>query len=252
MKVVCTLLLIKCLFLVIKCTTSTNIECLYRPDNWTASGDVYVCDNQNNLNITSPETAVVSSSSGIHENHLTNNHVTAYLAYGRNISYFPQSLEFIFKNLRAIYIQNCGLKMIQQSDIKVFPKLVELNLGNNEIEVLSDDLFGHNLIIKYIYLSGNEFIHIGMNVFDSLTELSYLYLIKAKCVNNYVENSTSLVKEVIKVTKNSCFNSDYVEFSAQIIKLQVPLISAYCTYQKQLIKFNQSTLQRIFVLAISN
>jgi len=222
---------------------------LFRHDNWTASGDVYVCDNQNDLNIISPETAVVTSSNGIHvNNNLTSKHVTAYLADSRHMEYFPRGLVKIYQNLRAFYIQKCDLRMIRQSDIKVFPDLVELNLGHNKIDALEDDLFSFNLVIKYILFSGNPIKHIGMKVFDNLNLLSYLFLNDASCIDTNAKNSTSLVKSVIKMTKSNCYNSDYVAFHDQVYKIHDPLICVNSILENSLKKLNDSKFARFELL----
>lgn len=196
------------------------MECKYRNDTWTIANKVYVCDNQNYLNIISPVSAVITSSSNVHMEGKSNTDVTAFVAYGKRIEYFPRNIEKIFGNLKGIYIQKCSLRKIQNSDLKVFPYLLELSLGFNRIDVLEDDVFSSNLNLQNIVLSGNVIYHIGLKVFDNLSKLSHLQFAECDCINGVAIDSTSQVKKLIKKLKLECHKMEYDLINTEISKIE--------------------------------
>jgi len=212
--------LIQLLSMLIHYSSSTHMECLYRNDTWTIANKVYVCDTQNFLNIISPESAVITSSTNAHMEGKGNTDVTAYVAYGKRIEYFPRKLEKIFGNLKGIYIQKCSLRKIQNSDLKVFPYLFELSVGFNQIDVLEDDVFSSNPNLQNIVLSGNTIYHIGLKVFDNLNKLSYLQFAECDCINAVAIDSASQVKKLIKKLKLECYKTDYELINTEISKIE--------------------------------
>lgn len=95
--------------------------------------------------------------------------------------YFPRNLIVIYPKFKSIEIIECGLKEIQQSDIKMIPHLVHLALPSNEIEILENGLFDYNLELKYINLYNNKIFRIGTKVFDNVNSESYIILEKNTC-----------------------------------------------------------------------
>jgi len=147
--------------------------------------------------------------------------VTGIYAYGQTIQIFPNGLNNFLKNLKAIWIFNCQLKEIHQSDLKVFPNLVYFDLYRNGIEVIEEGLFDFNLNLQLIGIQESKIIHIDPNVFDHLTKLSNFWFYSVPCVDQTISNSTDKVQEVIKIVKSNCSNSEFLSLDNQIKNLKI-------------------------------
>lgn len=139
----------------------------------------------------------------------------------KTVKFFPQGMDKLYPNLKAIAIWGGKTKEIHQSDLKPFIKLVHFILHECEIEVLEDGLFHFNPKLQYISFHGNKIIHIHPNVFDHLKNLSWLYLGSNKCINNASENSTKSVNSLIPVVKNKCKSSEFMNLDESLKKLEL-------------------------------
>ncbi|KAL7012093.1 hypothetical protein ACKWTF_014625 [Chironomus riparius] len=185
-------------------SASTSIECSYKTHNWSIVKNAYFCSINNNLSITTRESATITSISGTHQSGKTNSDVDGFAVYSKTINYFPRGLETFFKNIKIIDISHCNLTEIHQEDLKLFPKLVEIYLHYNPLEVLEEGLFDFNPDLEFIYIWNNKIVHIATNVFDHLSKLRYLYLQEKTCIDKIAENSISEVKNVIQAVKSQC------------------------------------------------
>ncbi|CAG9810614.1 unnamed protein product [Chironomus riparius] len=201
-------------------SASTSIECEYGTENWKILKNVYFCYVNNNPSITTRESAAITSISGTHQSGKTNSDVGGFAVYSKTINYFPRGLETFFKNIKAIQIDNCNLKEVHQEDLKPFPKLIELHLTSNKLEVLEEDLFDFNPDLEFIHFWDNKIVHIEPNVFDHLSKLSYLYLLYNSCIDKKAKNSTSEVKNVIQAAKSQCINSEFSSLKTQLESLE--------------------------------
>jgi len=186
-----------------------NLECTYKHYSFIGLGKSYYCEVSTNINIISPETAFISSSSGSHLHWKNNDDVIAIIANDKNIKHFPKGLELIFKNLKAIDMEEGRIKELFQSDLKPLKNLVYLDLGKNDIEVLEDGIFDHNPHLTTISFYGNKIYHIGMNVFDNLGSLNYLVLELNRCIDMNAMFNVSGVKNIIQITKTRCQHSEF-------------------------------------------
>jgi len=156
---------------------------------------------------------------GIHEMEKTNDFVTAFFAWSKNIEYFPTNLNKTFKNLKAISIWEGNLKEIHKSDLKPFPKLVELNLYKNDIELLEEGLFDNNPHLELISLYMNKIFHVDYNVFKNLDKITHLWLSKNPCIDMFSSGDVEKVKKIIRYTRTKCVSSDYTAIADNIEKL---------------------------------
>ncbi|XP_070500138.1 uncharacterized protein [Chironomus tepperi] len=207
---------------------SADMECEFGMFYFIAVGDVYCCDLKNTLNIKSKESAVINSAKGTHETGKSDSDIAGFYSVdsSRVIEYFPRNLANFFTNIKAIFINYGRLKEIQQSDLKPFPKLVYLNLGDNGIEFLEDGLFTYNPELKVVSFSSNKLIHIGTQVFDNLNNLAWLYLSKNNCISMKAIDNRTAVKEVISQAKLKC--SSYSDIEKELQKLEDSLIYVNC------------------------
>jgi len=193
--------------------SNIDVKCEYGTGSWYALKP-FECKAQNYLNITSKEIAniVLAHSDGSSRN----NEVIGFNADDKGISYFPRNLNVVFPNINAISIQNGRIKEIGQSDLQPFTKLEYLELGDNDIEILEDDLFIYNPKLWYIRFSGNKIFYIGLKVFDNLPNLSYLRLYSSKCINTWIDNDKAGVQSIIQQLKVACKDSDYLNMHIKI------------------------------------
>ncbi|CAG9810574.1 unnamed protein product [Chironomus riparius] len=201
-------------------SASTSIECDYGTDDWNIVENAYYCYVNNNLSITTRESATITSISGPHQSGKTNSDVVGFYANTKTFIYFPRGLETFFKNIKIIQIHNCNLTEVHQEDLKPFSKLIEIYLEYNELEVLEEGLFDFNLDLEFIHFGDNKIVHIEPNVFDHLSKLSYLYLLSNSCIDKKVRNSTSEVKNFIQAVKSQCNNSEFSLLKSQLESLE--------------------------------
>jgi len=185
----------------------------------------YYCSAQDHLNIDSPNRAEVESAIGKHLSNKNFDDVEGFDADNLTTHYFPRGLEKIFKNLKMIDINNGRLKEIHQADLKPFPKLVCLELYENDIESLEKGLFDYNPKLEMIWLSSNKIVHIDVNLFDNLVKLTYLSLDANRCISEFAENNTEKVKEIISYSKENCKDLVYLkklfpDFMKKVDKMQ--------------------------------
>ncbi|XP_070507879.1 uncharacterized protein [Chironomus tepperi] len=208
------------LFPLIERLSSLNIECEYASAYFEAVGDLYYCDSKYDLDIFSRQSANIDEVTGKHALGKAGKDIGAVYFLNKTVKYFPQGMDKLFPNLRAIAIWGGGTKEIHQTDLKPFIKLVHFILHECEIEVLEDGLFHFNPKLKYISFHGNKIFHIHPNVFDNLKNLSWLYLGSNKCINNASENSTKSVNSLIPVVKNKCKSSEFMNLDEHLKKLE--------------------------------
>ena len=104
-------LALACFSLLCGLLDSVNIECKYEIMGYTGAGSAYQCYLQNTLNITTKESAVINSASGVHLSSKGNKNVTGFCAYGnsRIINYFPRNLANVFGRIKAHYNSNLSV-----------------------------------------------------------------------------------------------------------------------------------------------
>ncbi|CRL04214.1 CLUMA_CG017310, isoform A [Clunio marinus] len=92
--------------------------------------------------ITEPNTSIRT----INGNHLdgkSDKDVEAIRFENITVNYFPQGLNKIFPNLKAVIIHKCGLKSITQRDLVGLESIERLSCENNKITSLADNRFAN-------------------------------------------------------------------------------------------------------------
>ncbi|KAL7019586.1 hypothetical protein ACKWTF_011173 [Chironomus riparius] len=200
--------LISCLIILFgDSSASAVINCFYDDSRYEAIGVLYDCEVKNNPNITSKESAQISSVAGSHHWFKNNNDVAGFAVKSQTVHYFPIGLHDTFKNLKLISIKKCGLKEIHQSDLKGFSKLTFLNLAFNDLEVIEKGLFDFNPNLKILGFYESKVTHIDFNAFDNLNKLTYLWVYAIPCINKDIYDSRVDVEEAIGIMKVKCVKS---------------------------------------------
>ncbi|CAG9809545.1 unnamed protein product [Chironomus riparius] len=203
---------------------STNIECEYEISHawYYYIGRIYQCNiKDGGINIKTREQARITSVNGTHEDQNNNKDVVGLRAnYRYSIKYFPKGLEEFFGQLQVIFIYYCELKEIHQSDLKPFPELTSFSSAHNHIEVIEQGLFDYNPKLSFVEFQERNLIHIDANVFDHLDDLGYFWMKVVPCVQKDIWDSQEDVLDVIKIVKNQCVSSKYLELEKEVKKLE--------------------------------
>ncbi|XP_070503769.1 chondroadherin-like [Chironomus tepperi] len=206
--------LILCLITLLKSSSSIDLECAYNTNfDYSIVGKVYRCEVENDLQMATPDDAIVRTIRGQHWAYVGNNNVTGFCAYGKNMKFIPKNVENTFPNIKLIDIVNSRVKKIHQNDLKPFPKLVYCGFKDNEIQVLENGLFDYNLNLELVSFWNNRIIQVGPTVFNPLTKLTWLYFDDNPCLDMRVENNRNGVLNMIeKISENcnalNCSNSE--------------------------------------------
>jgi len=193
----------------LKLSESTSIECAYYNGDFKILGNLYCCSVKKDPKITTRESATITSVSENHKSEKTNSDVECFKIHYLTTNYFPRGLESFFENIKAISIRNSYLKEIHQEDLKAFPKLVELFLNENLLEVLEERLFDFNPDLQRMSFEYNKIVRIEPKIFDHLSKLGYLLLSENICINKGAIAYNSIeVKHLIKKAEAQCINSD--------------------------------------------
>ncbi|XP_070504924.1 uncharacterized protein [Chironomus tepperi] len=245
------LLLLTCLTIIPNFSTSwTTIECSYKNNgDYHVIKNIYFCSVSNNPLIYTEESAQINSVNGEHMTSKSYDDVIGFHARQKIINFFPRGLQTYFRNIKVIHINSCGLKEIRQSDLKAFTKLIYLFLESNSIEVIEEGLFDNNPNLEAVGLRESSIIHIDPKVFDTLSNLSSLWLSLTFCAKKDVRDSKDKVKELITLVKNNCTSSDFRVQSEQLEVLENDLITSNFEDSKKKIEnfelsFNNSKFLR--------
>ncbi|KAL7013364.1 hypothetical protein ACKWTF_015353 [Chironomus riparius] len=198
---------------------SINIDCVYHSGDFSHSlkgPSNYFC-RVNNLNLVSNQDLVVGNITGSHLSNKMNANVLAFQVYTGTAYYCLKGVEEFFKNIIGLAYQQCHLKEIHKEDLKPFPKIIDLYLNNNDIEVIEEGLLDYNPDLILVYLLGNKITQIHANVFDHLSKMTHLYLSGNTCV---VKDATDAVaaKAVIEQFKSLslCQSVEFLNFEAKL------------------------------------
>lgn len=166
------------------------------------------------------DSAYVENVTGNHKNSNKTDDVIGLYIPSKIVYYFPRGFDKIFKNLKVIEISDCGLKVVHQSDLKPFSKLVELYLMSNQLEVLEKGLFDFNSNLELIFLRNNKISFIDFNVFDNLSKLKFLFLDINTCIDMKTENGLTDIQDVIRGAKTQCDDKNFSNILEKVQKLK--------------------------------
>ncbi|CRK99762.1 CLUMA_CG013081, isoform A [Clunio marinus] len=105
--------------------------------------------------ITKPNT-IIQTINGQHLDGKSDKDVEAILFIGTTVNYFPQGLNEIFPNLKAVYIGRCGLKSITRRDLDGLENIEVLRCYENKITSLPDNLFRNMNKLIDVSFSDND------------------------------------------------------------------------------------------------
>ncbi|KAG5667929.1 hypothetical protein PVAND_015894 [Polypedilum vanderplanki] len=170
--------------------------------------EYYSCDVQTDFTYSNLRVNAITEN---HMNGKTNDDVKVLIIDGRQMNFVPFNFENFFPNLIGIKIDGTDLMYIGKNDLSPFTKLEYLEVTNSQIQVIFKDSFAMNTKLKSINLLGNPILYIDRNVFDSLNDLSYLYLSTTVCMMGTTDAETTAAVANLKtlITQN-CGNTNFM------------------------------------------
>jgi hypothetical protein len=199
-----------------KQSESLTLNCLCGNANYYSilQDNVYGCQ-ITHLNLTKTE-EFVTKIMRKHDIKKTNADVELLSIHNQTVHEIPGKIGNFFANVDGFEVINSDLKVITKKNLMQFKHLKYLNLMKNQIEVLANDLFEHNLKLKIVIICCNRLKIIGNNIFDSLNHLNHVDFRRNVCVHKRSEDHDEL-KSLMKEIDKKC----------------PPSIEVYCTFADQ-------------------
>lgn len=128
----------------------------------------------------------------------------------QTVNYMPSGVDAFMPTMTKLVIIRSTLKSIEQSDLKPFGDLRELDLSENLIQTLEGDLFEHNLKLQLMDLSGNGLMYIGAEILTPLIYLAAADFSSNECIDQmaFTEELQRLINEIGK----ECSSRDIAKF----------------------------------------
>lgn len=102
--------------------------------------------------------------------------VTALAASQQVMHFMPRFEKNLAQRLKGIFFYDCHMKAIERDDMRQFPNVESLTLGQNNLEWLDDDLFEFNPKLKLVNVAFNQISMIGAKTFEPLKNLKELWV----------------------------------------------------------------------------
>ncbi|KAL7013216.1 hypothetical protein ACKWTF_015270 [Chironomus riparius] len=108
----------------------------------------------------------------------------------------------------------------------------------NDIEVVEQNLFQYNRLLKLVLFHKNKVFHIDPAVFDHLTSLRCLGFDMNKCISMFIDFGTAVqVQKVITEIKSKCTNAEYKSIDGKFKELEMDTkdlnLESYKLYQNK-------------------
>ncbi|CRL01863.1 CLUMA_CG015236, isoform A, partial [Clunio marinus] len=131
-----------------------DLVCEFRYWNWLEIGSEYT-STISSSSIQEPNT-IIQKINGKHLDGKSDKDVESIWFSNTTVNYFPQGLNKIFPNLKAVGIHNCGLKSITRRDLDGLENIQILWCSKNKIASLPDNLFRNMNKLNAISFRDND------------------------------------------------------------------------------------------------
>lgn len=143
----------------------------------------YGCDGTPITSNVTQDTSITSIS-GDHLNNLTNLNVEALRIWENcNLTSIPSNIAEFFPNLLGLWINDCKFYSINSESFLNLSKIIEIDLAFNQIQIVAGSSFKNLKNLEFLYLNGNEILHIGANILQTLENLVYVSFIDNFCIS---------------------------------------------------------------------
>lgn len=105
-------------------------------------------------------------------------------AFEQHLAYIPSNLHQHFPFLSVLKVWSCGLRSLEQRDIRNLKYLTDLSVSGNRLETLRSDLFVFNQRLITVDFTRNRLRHIGTNFLKPLKNLVVADFYQNDCISD--------------------------------------------------------------------
>jgi hypothetical protein len=106
------------------------------------------------------------------------------------ITSIPKGIESFFPNLIALGFSSCNITQLNSDDLNPFHLLEWFAIEKNSLlERIPPKFFANNLKLKYLWFSQGNLKHVGKNLLDSLSNLSWVVFLNNPCIDKFASSS---------------------------------------------------------------
>ena len=188
-----------------------EINCNFQEIEWRDNLSLYTCQ------VTSVDTlhrgTVIQSIHGDHQMGKDDSLVHAIDIDQKKMQFFPRGIHEVFKNLVALDIEKCELKVITRNDLKGLENLVQFFVGKNCLTKLPDDLFVGMSKLTMISFNGNKIQQMSSNLLKKIpgTQLVYVDFRGNASIDAFFEpgrnKSVGSIEKLMNIIDESCSKS---------------------------------------------
>jgi BTB/POZ domain len=143
-----------------------EVKCVFKDHEWEGGQRLYTCF-VNSASITE-EGAKIISFKGNHVRGRRDEDVEAISFSDTTVECFPRDLIFFYPGLKAVEINNCGLKNITKKDLIGLENIEELTIDSNELTLLPDNLLSDMPKLKRISFYDNKLEFVNSEVLEPI------------------------------------------------------------------------------------
>lgn len=136
-------------------------------------------------------------------------------------NFMPAGFDKYFENIEGFSSYNTSMKTISSDDLKQFPKLRELWIYFNLLEVLPSNLFEHNPNIESIHFKVNKIKYIGPEFFTYIPKLSVVNFATNECIDRNVDSDKSLVLLKREIKKKCSNKNGPIDVPTEVFTMQL-------------------------------
>ena len=114
------------------------------------------------------------------------------------IKFLPSNIHEFFPNIESIDATNT-LEELSREDLSVFPKLKELHLNSNQVQVINSNLFAGNPNMTAISFISNPVRNVASGVFENLSQLTELRFDSVACHSQAAVNRAGVLSLIAKI-----------------------------------------------------
>lgn len=178
-----------------------EIECDYNYVKVLKVKEIYKCILRDFISVN--KTDKITSVGGSHKSNKTNRDVGVLIIENQICHYLPSGFDEHFTNLYHLDVRNSSLIAVDQSTMKMFPKLKVLYLRKNLIEEIPPNLFQFNRLLEFINFDDNRMKKIDGGVFLNLPNIVSISLERNICIDNFAMDEVSR-RDLISEIKLKC------------------------------------------------
>lgn len=176
-------MLINLLALIALCTSlvsAIDVKCNFIDYNYIWGENQYTCETSDvsiiSLNTTNESRVEFTNVIGDHQTGRVVDDVKQVFVPDQTVNYIPAGIGKLFRNIKALIIENSLLYKLQRSDFDGLHDLTALLLSYNRLEDISDNAFDDLSKVEYLSLSLNQIKSLSDDTFVGMKSLKRLHV----------------------------------------------------------------------------